>query len=367
MRTELIVAGKEFRDHLTSRRFIVIFTLMILLSAYGIANGLNDYNMLLESYKDMVNYITADPQAQQAVRDYQMLISDAIAKGSSQEEISAMQETLNDYLHPQMPGLTVIFYRFNDYFMIAGVALSGILGFNMISKEREEGSLKLLLSKPIYRDAIINGKTIAAIGIILLIIIATFLITIAMMLFFGIIPTISDIGNLVLSFVNMTLYCLVFLGISVLLSSLVKNTTDSLIIFLIIVLLFYMLIQLSDQVTDIIAGPSPLTEISNSMDTEYSSVISAKNFIETNPEVVDYIKKRQLISEASNIISPLYNYQIVSNAIITNEKPYVTSTSNNPTLFDLLSLTWTNLLSMIIEILTAFSLSYMLFQRKDTI
>ena len=49
MRTELIVAGKEFRDHLTSRRFIVIFTLMILLSAYGIANGLNDYNMLLES------------------------------------------------------------------------------------------------------------------------------------------------------------------------------------------------------------------------------------------------------------------------------------------------------------------------------
>ncbi len=367
MRTELIIAEKEFRDHFTSRRFLALLTLMMLLSLYGVYNGLNDYNLQLNYYKETVNTIATDPQVQEMVTQYQKLISDAQAGGSSPEEIAAMQEILDEYLHPSMPSLSLIFYRFNDYFMIVGIAIAGILGFNMITKEREEDSLKMLLSKPIYRDTIINGKTIGAMGTITLILTMTFLLMIAMMLIYGIVPNANDIGGVFFSFINMAMYCMVFLGISVMISTLVKNSTDSLIIFLAIAILFYVALQLTLPLTDMIVGPSPLEN--NVAGADMINTTSGSLFeIQSNPKIIDYIKKRQLVSEATNIISPIYNYMIITNAIITNEKPYMLSTQeNDPTLLSRISLISTNFLAMLIEIIATFTVSYVLFMRKGVI
>ena len=52
MRPELIVAEKEFRDHITSKRFIVIFGIMMLLAVYAITTGTDVYNQKLEEYKN---------------------------------------------------------------------------------------------------------------------------------------------------------------------------------------------------------------------------------------------------------------------------------------------------------------------------
>lgn len=44
MRPEMIVAEKEFRDHLASKRFMVIFAILLLLSFYGVYTGMDAYN-----------------------------------------------------------------------------------------------------------------------------------------------------------------------------------------------------------------------------------------------------------------------------------------------------------------------------------
>ncbi len=51
MRPELIVAGKELRDHVTSRRFLIIFAILLLISVYSIVTGMDQYNQMLDSYK----------------------------------------------------------------------------------------------------------------------------------------------------------------------------------------------------------------------------------------------------------------------------------------------------------------------------
>ncbi len=51
MRPELIVAEKEFRDHLTSKRFIAILAIFMLLAVYAMVSGMNTYNQSLDSYK----------------------------------------------------------------------------------------------------------------------------------------------------------------------------------------------------------------------------------------------------------------------------------------------------------------------------
>ncbi len=55
-----------------------------------------------------------------------------------------------------------------------GMILSGAIGFDLISKEKEDGSLKTVLSSPIYRDALINGKAAGAIATLAITMAATF-------------------------------------------------------------------------------------------------------------------------------------------------------------------------------------------------
>ncbi len=52
MRPELIVAEKEFRDHIMSKRFIIIFGIMMLLAIYAISTGMDAYNKALDEYKN---------------------------------------------------------------------------------------------------------------------------------------------------------------------------------------------------------------------------------------------------------------------------------------------------------------------------
>ncbi|NIU58556.1 MAG: ABC transporter permease subunit, partial [Phycisphaerae bacterium] len=41
-----------------------------------------------------------------------------------------------------------------------------VLGFDTINRERNEGTLSKLLSQPIYRDVVINGKFLAGVVMI---------------------------------------------------------------------------------------------------------------------------------------------------------------------------------------------------------
>jgi len=43
------VAGKEFTDHLTSRKFLVILALLLMLTLLGMHRGVDRYNQDLES------------------------------------------------------------------------------------------------------------------------------------------------------------------------------------------------------------------------------------------------------------------------------------------------------------------------------
>lgn len=46
----LNVARKEFSDHITSRRFVIILVLFLVISAIGMHTGIGYYNDMLESY-----------------------------------------------------------------------------------------------------------------------------------------------------------------------------------------------------------------------------------------------------------------------------------------------------------------------------
>jgi ABC-2 type transport system permease protein len=192
MKPELIIAEKEFRDHITSKRFVVIFGIMLLLAIYSINLGMDSYNQQLEHYKNQID--ANNPDTQRIIQSYEQMIKEARDRGDPSQSIESLQNNLERYLNPKMPSVLQVFQSMLMLFMYLGMVLGASLGFDQIAREKDEGSLKFLVTSPVYRDAIINGKTIGAIATLAAAILASFAIILAVMLLRGVVPGGDPVG-----------------------------------------------------------------------------------------------------------------------------------------------------------------------------
>lgn len=115
------------------------------------------------------------------------------------------------------------------YFVTFLTPLLGIiLGFDAINAERQRGTLSLLVSQPIYRDSVINGKFLAALATagLMTAAILTLIggVSIARL---GIVPNGVEIARSAVFFVASMLYIAFWLSLSILFSVLFDKTSTS--------------------------------------------------------------------------------------------------------------------------------------------
>ena len=265
MRPELIVAEKEFRDHVTSKRFIVIFGIMLLLAIYAINLGMDSYNQQLDNYKNQID--TNNPDTQRIIQNYEQMIQDARDRGDPSQSIQMLQDDLDRYLNPPMPSVLQVFQSMLMLFSYLGMVLGASLGFDQIAREKDEGSLKFLVTSPVYRDAIINGKTIGAIATLAGAMGAAFAIIVAVMLLKGVVPGAEDMIRIFLFFIASLLYCTVFFAMAMMISTLSKNTAAAAIMtvgMVFVVFIFTVLVMLLSYVIAAgLVGPAPVVDYSN--------------------------------------------------------------------------------------------------------
>ncbi len=122
---------------------------------------------------------------------------------------------------------------------VLGALVAVCYGFNAINKERTEGSLKVLLSYPIYRDQIILGKLLAGFLVISLITIASMVVALALYLYATNLVFSLDLN---LRFAAFTLISILFLsgylGLSMLFSIAFKDQKITLLSMFLILGLF---------------------------------------------------------------------------------------------------------------------------------
>ncbi len=398
MRPELIVAEKEFRDHITSKRFILIFGIMLLLAIYSINLGMDSYNQQLDSYKKQAD--VSNPDTKRIIDNYQQMIQDAKDRGDPPQSIQTMQDTLDRYLNPQMPSVLQIFNAMLLLFTFVGMILGAALGFDQIARERDEGSLKFLVSSPIYRDAIINGKTIGAILTLGSAMVAAFAITIAIVLLKGVVPGLDDMIRVTLFFIAGLLYCMVFFALAMVMSALSKNTAMAAIftVGMVFAVFVYTVLAVlaANMITDSILGPPPVYNYlqphypvvvvneSEGGTTTYPSTYDDSGYQEYYSEYQNYSNRRtQTQADISGILSAFspidsfsgylgYGHMGVGQAMITRQNTavymYVPSTDRQPqdmSILDSLSSVWMRTLIMIAEIMAAFGIAYVAFMRTD--
>lgn len=390
------MAAKEFRDHVTSKRFLLIFTILMLLSVVGVLAGMDDYNRELSHYKDRLQQQSADPACQQMVADLQQQIADAEASGFPQETIDNLKQTLSDLVSPSMPSLLLVFRNFNVYFTVFGAVLAASLGFDLITREKEEGSLKSLLTHPVYRDEVINGKALGSIAVLAIVLIATSLLTVAVMMLNGITPAGDDFLSLTAYLAIALVYGTVFFGISLAASTVARSSGMSVAYFAGVVILLVLVpliintivVFAMGQPPEMNMGPGAAATATGSESTTFASGLAAASdsgsglinqtiYGDAGKEYAQYWESRTLITGIVDVINPIADLNVAAGAVLekTGNSAVIggsangiiirAGVNNGVSLWESLAKVWASILLLIAMAVAALGYAYVKFMRLD--
>jgi len=122
----------------------------------------------------------------------------------------------------------IAFLRVDQFVAIAAPLLGLGFAFDAINGERHEGTLPRLLSQPIHRDDVINGKFAAGLVAITTVLVAVVaLITAFGLLRLGIVPALAEVVRLLGWLLLTTLYVSLWLAFGTLLSVVVRRAATS--------------------------------------------------------------------------------------------------------------------------------------------
>lgn len=109
-----------------------------------------------------------------------------------------------------------------------GPLIGMVLGFDAINRERSARTLSKLLSQPIYRDAVINGKFLAGMATISIMLLAIVVLISGMGLnLLGVVPGWEEIGRLCVYLIVSIVYIGFWLAASILFSVLLRGVATS--------------------------------------------------------------------------------------------------------------------------------------------
>jgi len=132
----------------------------------------------------------------------------------------------------QPPGVPFAFlFNFVNFMALFFVPLIGvILGFDAINRERTGGTLSRIISQPVFRDSVINGKFLAGMVILSLMMAAAILLIGGYGLrMIGVPPTAEEIIRLFIYLVCIIIFGAFWMGLSILFSILFRSLTTSII------------------------------------------------------------------------------------------------------------------------------------------
>lgn len=185
MRSILTVYRKELTDHFSSNKFLVLLALI---------------------------YIAG-------------LSSTYVALQNIRESASGLGKHVFLYLFTTGGDVLPSFITFISFFIpIIGI----IFGFDAINSEKNSGNLSRLLSQPIYRDSVINGKFLAGITTLSIIIVSIVFIISGIGLFsIGVPPTSEEILRIFFFIFICIFYGGFWMGLSILFSVIMEKTAAS--------------------------------------------------------------------------------------------------------------------------------------------
>jgi ABC-2 type transport system permease protein len=312
----ILIGYKEFQDHVTSRKFLALLFLMLTITGIYVFKNIDSYFEDLAEYNEFLEFsLLGLPKP--------MNVFDGIRSGIAGSSI------------------------FGSIIAIA-------LGFDLITKERETGSIKAILSVPVYRDEVINGKALGGIMAIILAVTIVFVLTLGIMLIYSIVPGLDELGFIFVFWLITILYLSGIFVMSIMVSAFSKTSGISFIYSLLLLLILTNVIYSTGSfAVDVMMGPKPLAN---------------------TDEATDYYQKYMELTNLVYYGSIDTNYRMSAIALTMPKKSLFWTeydgdtkfdSGTDPTLPDMLGRIWGYILFLIAYPVVFFGIAYVKFMRMD--
>ncbi len=121
-----------------------------------------------------------------------------------------------------------VLFSLVQFIAFFGPLIGLILGFDLINRERAEGTLSRLLSQPVYRDSVINGKFLAGVVTISIMMVSIVLLITGLGLrMIGVVPGLDEVWRIGVYLVISIIYISFWLGVAILFSILFRGIATS--------------------------------------------------------------------------------------------------------------------------------------------
>jgi ABC-2 type transport system permease protein len=228
----IIIAKKEFVDHVRSRKFLLLLGILLVVACVGILNGIADYHAEVKDYNSFQSIISASPTGESKLPEYLTL----------------------------KPSVLLVFNEMGTLFVMIGGILGIAMGFDLITREKESKSLKLLLAHPAYRDEVINGKALGGIAAIAIALAAVMVLSLALLLVSGLVPDGLELLYILIFSAVTFLYIFTCFAISLMMSAACEESGKALIFSLVIFIVLGSLIPTvlsTPFIMEKVVGPAP--------------------------------------------------------------------------------------------------------------
>ncbi len=197
----MVVSGKEFADHLRSARFgvlLVLLGLAALIPMYFAADAIRNVGSQITGQSSIFLFLfTIAPRVGEAA---------GAAAGTTGTQLPSSWE----------------------FIAIVGPLLGLAFAFDAVNGERSGGTLPRLLSQPIYRDDVINGKFAAGLAVIGLVLTCIIGVIAAFgIIRLGIVPSAEEILRITFWLIVTFLYIALWLAFGLLLSVVIRRAATS--------------------------------------------------------------------------------------------------------------------------------------------
>ncbi len=316
----LVVAGKEFADHVLSVRFFVLLTVL------GLAAGIP-----LFLATDRIHQLASQVSGAQAVFLALFII------GPQDVSIFGLDVSVQGFIGLAAPLLGIAF------------------AFDAVNGERAQGTLPRLVAQPIHRDDVINGKFVASLAAITLVLLAVVLLIAGFgLLRLGIVPAWSELLRLIIWFLVTIAYVGVWLAFGMLLSVVVQRAATAALIgfgvWMLVAMFGRFLVNL------LLGAIAPLT--GTAVDQAALGTYQLHAFVLR-------LLPTTLYSEASSV---LLNPSLTQTSVPATLGQLSQAQQQIPTLLSLdqsLLLVWPHVVALVALTVVCFALAYIRFMRQE--
>jgi ABC-2 type transport system permease protein len=246
-----------------------------------------------------------------------------------------------------------------QFIAIFGPLLGIVLGFDAINRERSARTLSKLISQPIYRDAVINGKFLAGlITIIIMLGSIVLMISGLGLLLIGVVPGPEEIMRLLVYLVISIFYIAFWLGISILFSVAFRSMATSALAAIACWIFFSFFVAMGASVIADVVSPVDQTRASANPELLIQN--------EQTRKILSLFSPMTLYSEATTIILDPLRKTTQSLLLMGPMERLSISRFQNPLPFtESIYIVFPHLITLIAITLVFFAITYAVFMRQE--